>query len=387
MTIPTHPLAQLFPLMEGTAFEALVADIRANGLMNPITLRDDKLLDGRNRHRACAEAGVQPIFDVYDGPDPLAFVLSQNVARRHLDASQRAMIAAKLANIEHGGDRRSDQSAILRVDHVSQLEAAAKLNVSCRTVQMAKAVLDRGGPAVVAAVERGRVPVVRAVEIIDLNLPPEDQQMLVSLPPDDIIRNIDRFKRDRRRIDTFQRLQAQAESAPEWPTGRYSVIYADPPWEDDFGFTGREVERHYPVMALDDIKALPVYEISTPDAVLFLWALPHMLPKALDVMAHWCFEYRTCMVWAKDRIGLGQWVRNQHELLLIGRRGQFPPPPEELRSPSLIEAPVSEHSAKPEVFAEMIELWFPNAVKLELFRRGPARPGWRAWGSEAKAEE
>jgi ParB-like chromosome segregation protein Spo0J len=183
MTIPTHPLALLFPVMDGPAFEALVADIRANGLMNPITLCDDKVLDGRNRHRACAEAGVQPIFDVYDGPDPLAFVLSQNVARRHLDASQRAMIAAKLANIEHGGDRRSDQSAILRVDHVSQPEAAAKLNVSRRTVQMAKAVLDRGGPAVIAAVERGRVPVARAVEIIDLNLPPEDQQMLVSLPP------------------------------------------------------------------------------------------------------------------------------------------------------------------------------------------------------------
>ena len=387
MTIPCHPLAELFPLMEGPAFKDLVADIKANGLLHPLTECDGMLLDGRNRLRACEEAGVAPTYELYTGPDPLGFVLSQNVARRHLDASQRAMIAAKLANIEHGGDRRSDQSAILRVDHVSQLEAAAKLNVSRRTVQMAKAVLDRGGPAVIAAVERGRVPVARAVEIIDLNLPPEDQQMLVSLPPDDIISNIDRFKRDRRRMDTFQRLRAQAESAPEWPTGRYSVIYADPPWEDDFGFTGREVERHYPVMALDDIKALPVYEISTPDAVLFLWALPHMLPKALDVMAHWCFEYRTCMVWAKDKIGLGQWVRNQHELLLIGRRGKFPPPPESVRSPSVINAPVGEHSAKPEVFAEMIELWFPDAVKLELFRRGPARPGWSVGGSEAKAAE
>ena len=120
------------------------------------------------------------------------------------------MIAAKLANIEHGGDRRSDQSAILRLDHVSQHGAAAKLNVGRRTVQMAKAVLDRGGQAVIAAVEQGRVPVARAVEIIDLNLPPEDQQDLVSLPPDDIIRNIDRIKKERQRTNTFQRLQAQA---------------------------------------------------------------------------------------------------------------------------------------------------------------------------------
>ena len=68
MTIPAHPLAQLFPLMEDAAFEALVADIRANGLMNPITLCDDKLLDGRNRYRACAEAGVQPSFDCTTAP-------------------------------------------------------------------------------------------------------------------------------------------------------------------------------------------------------------------------------------------------------------------------------------------------------------------------------
>jgi N6-adenosine-specific RNA methylase IME4 len=185
-------------------------------------------------------------------------------------------------------------------------------------------------------------------------------------------------------MDTFQRLRAQAESAPEWPQGRFSVFLADPPWKDDFGPCSRAVENHYPTMDLDAIKTLPVYEISTPDAVLFLWALPHMLPAAVEVMAHWCFEYRTCMVWAKNKIGLGQWVRNQHELLLIGRRGTFPPPREELRSPSLIEAPAGEHSAKPEVFAEMIELWFPEAVKLELFRRGPARPGWSTWGSEAQ---
>jgi N6-adenosine-specific RNA methylase IME4 len=73
--------------------------------------------------------------------------------------------------------------------------------------------------------------------------------------------------------------------------------------------------------------------------------------------------------------------------LLIGRRGQFPPPREDLRSSSLIEAPIGDHSAKPEAFAAMIETWYPDAVKLELFRRGPARPGWSVWGSEAKTAE
>ena len=91
-------------------------------------------------------------------------------------------------------------------------------------------------------------------------------------------------------------------------------------------------------MKLDAIKALPVAKISAPDAVLYLWALPHMIAAALEVMAAWGFDYRTQMIWGKDQIGIGQWVRNQHEPLLIGRRGSFPPPPESVRSSSLVMA-------------------------------------------------
>ena len=66
-------------------------------------------------------------------------------------------------------------------------------------------------------------------------------------------------------------------------------------------------------MKLDAIKALPVAKISAPDAALYLWALPHMIAAALEVMAAWGFDYRTQMIWGKDQIGIGQWVRNQHE--------------------------------------------------------------------------
>jgi hypothetical protein len=91
-----HPLADLFPLMEGTEFANLVADIR---LRQAIVLHEGMILDGRNRDRACREVGL-PIHPVlYDGDDPLAFVISQNLYRRHLNESQRAMIAAKLGNM------------------------------------------------------------------------------------------------------------------------------------------------------------------------------------------------------------------------------------------------------------------------------------------------
>jgi hypothetical protein len=98
MSLTFHPLAELFPLMEGEEFDALVADIKANGLCEPITLLDGKILDGRNRYRACLAAGVEPDIIKGDGAidDPAAYVISANIRRRHLSAEQRRDLIAKL---------------------------------------------------------------------------------------------------------------------------------------------------------------------------------------------------------------------------------------------------------------------------------------------------
>lgn len=104
-----HDYANLFPLMYGEEFTALVEDIKENGLLNPIILLDGKILDGRNRFRACVEAGVEPKFQDYEGDYPFSSVLSLNVMRRNLEPEQKAIVAAKawrIKELQEEGKRR-----------------------------------------------------------------------------------------------------------------------------------------------------------------------------------------------------------------------------------------------------------------------------------------
>ncbi len=106
-----HELANLFPLMDGDAYLSFVEDIRQHGVREPIVMLDGQILDGRNRYLAAREAVVDCSFTQYEGDDPLAYVISLNLARRHLSESQRALVAAKLATMRQG--ERTDLSGHL----------------------------------------------------------------------------------------------------------------------------------------------------------------------------------------------------------------------------------------------------------------------------------
>lgn len=190
-----------------------------------------------------------------------------------------------------------------------------------------------------------------------------------------------------RRAERIERLAEIAKGNAPLPVGRrFPIILADPSWHfEPYGCDGYDRAPDYQTMPLDEICALPVRDIATDPALLFCWSTSPHLEMAFQVIAAWDFRYITSMVWHKTGAppGLGHFVRIDHEILLIARQGDFPSPPPSTRQSSVIEAPRREHSRKPDEVYALIEHMYPDLPKIELFARGPARPGWAVWGNEA----
>jgi len=372
-----HPLADIFPLVEGAEFDELVADIREHGLHEPIVVFEDKILDGRNRYRACEAAGLEPTFTVYTGDDPVAYVISLNLRRRHLSESQRAMVAAKLATLKLGDNQHSEG---LPIGRSSEL-----LTVGERSVARAREVQEYGAPELIHAVEQGAVSVSAAADVA--MLPQQNQREIVARGQREILRaaqEIRARKAEMRRAERIERLAATCNQ-PLPSDRRYAVIYADPPWDFEVYNEESGIERaaanHYSTMSLDEICALPIPSLASPAAALFMWTTVPHLRESFQVLDAWGFEYKTNIVWVKDKIGLGYFVRNQHELLLIATRGDMPTPLSANRPSSVITAPRREHSRKPDEAYALIERMYPELPRIELFAR-QTRPGWAAWGNE-----
>ena len=179
-----------------------------------------------------------------------------------------------------------------------------------------------------------------------------------------------------------ERRIAEAQSLPP---KTYNVILADPPWQyNNTGLNGAAAN-HYDTMSLTELGGL-LWSIGlniADNAVLFLWVTNPMLEDAFDLINNWGFRYKTNIVWVKDRVGTGFYVRGMHELLLICTRGAMTPIDTNHTPPitSVLKAPTQEHSRKPDQVHDLIERLYPDCNYIELFARRP-RPGWDVWGNE-----
>ena len=158
----------------------------------------------------------------------------------------------------------------------------------------------------------------------------------------------------------------------------FACVYADPPWRFDNLATRGAAADHYPTMSLDEIAALPVAQIVAPRALLWLWVTSSHLPKVWPIITAWGFAFKTSMVWSKGRPGLGNFVRNSHELLLIANRGGLLT--RRKNQLSVVQIRPGRHSSKPAKFRDIIEGNSPDP-RIELFGRHRV-PGWMVFGNE-----
>jgi N6-adenosine-specific RNA methylase IME4 len=379
----------------------LAEDIKANGLKHPIITIDGGgewlILDGRNRWEACKRVGVHPETKVWAGKDPVAYVLSTNLRRRHLNESQRGMVAVEVEKLyaaeaakntggrtpkPRGGESQSRQPRanlpeVSEDDRRPRAKAAAALNVSARLVQDAKRVATSAAPEVVEAVRAGRVAVADAVRVV--KEAPERQAALVAKVASGEAKTLKEAAQKATKAEVVARIQAEPQPMPRGP---FRVIVCDPPWQYDKRADDgtHRAANPYPSMSTDEICALAeqVKAVAHEDCILWLWTTNAFMRDAFRVLDAWGFQEKTILTWGKNRMGTGDWLRGMTEHCIMAARGK----PERTLSnqTTLLMGDMREHSRKPESFYQLVQSVCPGS-RLEMFAR-EKRPTWSAWGAE-----
>lgn len=378
-----HPFASVFPLLPSEELQALAENIKANGLREPITLFDGKVLDGRNRQTACLLAGVKPTYREFHGTatDALQFVWDENFQRRHLSSSQAA---ACVVDFER---QQREVVDALRQDAEKRKAEGGKT-------------AGRGRPKVTQQIEQ---PIDRNENSTDSKLASmlgtnrqyvADARKLAKQAPEEFAavkrgeKTVTQVKRERKEKTRASRRERNAEKVDkanrfEDLQGRFATIVIDPPW--DWGDEGDEdqlgrARPTYQTMTLDAIKTLDVPRVCDDDCHLYLWITNRSLPKGFQLLDAWGFRYITCLTWCKPSIGMGNYFRGSTEQVLFAVRG----------SQRLLRKDVGTwfqyprgkrgHSSKPDEFFELVTTCSPGPF-LEMFARSE-RAGWVVWGAD-----
>jgi N6-adenosine-specific RNA methylase IME4 len=360
-----HEVCDIFPMMEGEEFDALVVDIGGYGQREPIWTYQGKVIDGRNRYKACSLLGIEPQYKEWSGDGSLvSFVISLNLRRRHLTASQKAACAVEIEK-QFAGEAQKRQAHGLTAPGKtlsaklheplagrSDEQAGQMLGVSGRYVSDAKAIKEKA-PAIFAQVQSGA-------------------------------KSIPQAKKELRHEEL-------KTSVPEFSEEKYRVLYVDPPWQysdqlllDKYGVA----DRHYATLSIEELsefrdpKGKTVREIAEDNAVLFLWVTSPLLSKCWPVIKAWGFEYKASFVWDKEKHNWGHYNSVRHEFLFLCTRGSCLPDVPILKDSVQSFPRTSKHSEKPELFRAIIDELYPYGKRIELFARGDCPENWDVWGNE-----
>jgi len=347
-----HNYADIFPMMTQREYNELKRDIKENGQIDGITIYEDKILDGRNRFKALTELGIKPNLIEYKGDNPLQHVMSINLKRRHLTDSQKAIVGiryveyySKIAKQSQG--QRSDLTSGNQFPEV-------------------KRATDRAGDVVGVSGRYIRI----AEEVLRIKPEMEEKIMSGEIKLKQVHRDI-KLDEQKKEIESLKEV-----------TGEYDVIVIDPPWQysegekyDNESYMGRVIAP-YPTMTLPEIRNIKLP--SADNSVLFLWTTHKFIWDAKEILDNWGYEYKSLLVWNKEKLGIGKTLRMQCEFCLVGIKGK---PYWNLKNQrDIISEAKTTHSTKPELFYKFVES-ITAGRKLDYFAR-KSREGWDVFGDE-----
>ncbi len=361
-----HEIANLFPLMLNQEFKIFKKDIKGNGLSLPIVLYEGKILDGRNRYKACRELGIEAEFREYTGNRPIEYILGKNLYRRQLTLWQKCETGFRLEKdwIKKGKGHQGARTDLYMNSHkglesVDSLQEVAKLLGIGRQTYSRSKYINR---ALDEFVEEGKLNRERA----------ESTRTYLSNNEKSINEIYIELKLMEKKFITRQ---------------KWELVYANPPWDYENHLLEGQVmtKNDRPKMSIAQLCNLDIRDKVEKNAVLFLWVPTPMVDKCWAVIDAWGFKYKTSYIWDKVVNDWGPYCKINCELLLICIKGSFPKQNKELHD-SVITLNAKEHTGKPEYFRELIEKMYPYSNKVELFARhnkGMKKElgtrGWTLW--------
>lgn len=218
----------------------------------------------------------------------------------------------------------------------------------------------------------------RKYEIIAGLDDPEARHRWINIAAEENLTHRDLRHRIRRNPSGIESLQE-----PPSLTGKYRIIYADPPWKygNDMPNYFTEQADHYPLMTVLEVAEMPIVDIAEDDAVLFLWVTSPILEESFQVINAWGFEYKSSFVWDKVKHNMGHYNSVRHEFLFVCTRGSCQPDVQKLFDSVQIIERSDTHSEKPEEFRQIIDTIYPHGERIELFARKQV-DGWKRHGNE-----
>ena len=237
--------------------------------------------------------------------------------------------------------------------------------------------LDTGTQGLIAAVETGKIAVSDAASIVRRS--EADQEALLATVAAGEKKNL---KAACRSADIAKQRRDIAAGNLTLPEGVFDCIVADPPWDygtaesyDDAGFRGGTP---YPEESIHELSARTMP--AADNAVLWLWTTHRFMHDAFHLLEAWDFEHKAIVTWVKDRMGTRRWLRSKSEFCLMAVRGQ--PTIDLTNETTVLEAPMREHSRKPDEFYAMVEKLCVAERRLDYFSR-EKREGWEQLGNDA----